>query len=92
MARIDSSQGLTANRAVLERAAAGELRLLYVAPERFGSGPFLERIRHHVHELAFPVPAAKTKLCYAQLGGDAGFLGAAACGRQLYQRGQPAPR
>jgi len=44
---------------------------------------FLERIRHHVRALAFPVPAARTRICYAQLGGDAGFIGAAACGRQL---------
>ncbi|MEA2128457.1 MAG: ATP-dependent helicase RecQ [Solirubrobacteraceae bacterium] len=34
-----------ANRAALERAAAGELRLLYVAPERFSSAPFLEAMR-----------------------------------------------
>ena len=33
------------NRAALERAAAGELRLLYVAPERFSSAPFLEAMR-----------------------------------------------
>jgi glucokinase len=44
---------------------------------------FLERIRHHVRELAFPVPAAKTQIRFAQLGGEAGFIGAAACGRQL---------
>jgi glucokinase len=47
---------------------------------------FLERIRHHVRQLAFPVPAAKAQLRYAQLGGDAGFIGAAACGRQVYYR------
>jgi glucokinase len=44
---------------------------------------FLERIRHHVRELAFPVPAARTQIRYAQLGTDAGFIGAAGCGRQL---------
>jgi glucokinase len=44
---------------------------------------FLERIREHVKKLAFPVPAAKTQIRYAQLGGDAGFIGAAACARQL---------
>jgi glucokinase len=47
---------------------------------------FLERIRHHVRELAFPVPAAHTEIRYAQLGTDAGFIGAAACGRQLAPR------
>jgi glucokinase len=45
---------------------------------------FLERIRGHVRQLAFPVPAARAQLRFAQLGGDAGFIGAAACGRQLY--------
>jgi glucokinase len=55
----------------------------------FGGGmtaagePFLERIRHHVRELAFPVPAEHTQIRYARLGTDAGFIGAAACGRQL---------
>ena len=44
---------------------------------------FLERIREHVSKLAFPVPAAKTQIRYAQLGSDAGFIGAAACARQL---------
>jgi glucokinase len=44
---------------------------------------FLERIRAHVSKLAFPVPAARTQLCYARLGNDAGFIGAAACARQL---------
>jgi glucokinase len=47
--------------------------------------PFLERIRGHVRELAFPVPAEKTQIRYALLGGDAGFIGAAACARQLHQ-------
>jgi glucokinase len=48
---------------------------------------FLERIRRHVRLLAFPVPAAKTDLRFAQLGSDAGFIGAAGCARQLLQRG-----
>jgi len=48
--------------------------------------PFLDRIRRHVKHLAFPVPAEKTQILYAQLGSDAGFIGAAACGRQLYSR------
>jgi glucokinase len=47
---------------------------------------FLARIRRHVCQLAFPVPAAKTQIRYAQLGRDAGFIGAAACGRQLFYR------
>jgi glucokinase len=47
---------------------------------------FLERIRWHVRQLAFPVPAAKAQVRYAQLGTDAGFIGAAACARLLYRR------
>jgi glucokinase len=46
---------------------------------------FLEHIRRHVRELALPVPAQKVQIRYAQLGGDAGFIGAAACARQLHQ-------
>jgi glucokinase len=44
---------------------------------------FLKRIRAHVRRLALPVPAARTEIRYAQLGTDAGFIGAAACGRLL---------
>jgi glucokinase len=55
----------------------------------FGGGmmaagePFLERIRAHVGQLAFPIPAERTLIRAAQLGSDAGFIGAAGCGRQL---------
>jgi glucokinase len=49
--------------------------------------PFLDRIRFHVSRLAFPVPAARTQITYAKLGTDAGFIGAAACARQLFLRG-----
>jgi glucokinase len=77
--------------------AVGAMNLMHVIdPDMvvFGGGmiaagePFLERIRHHVRELAFPVPAEKTRICYAELGSDAGFIGAAACGRQLVRGGQ----
>jgi glucokinase len=44
---------------------------------------FLERVRRHVKVLALPVPAERTLIRYAQLGADAGFIGAAACARQL---------
>jgi glucokinase len=44
---------------------------------------FISRIKKHVKELAFPVPAAKAQIRYALLGSDAGFIGAAACGRLL---------
>jgi glucokinase len=44
---------------------------------------FLDRIRAHIQEMAFPVCADRTQVRYAELGSDAGFIGAAACGRQL---------
>jgi len=47
---------------------------------------FLKRIRKHILQLAFPVPAATTQIVYAQLGSDAGFIGAAGCARQLQQK------
>jgi ATP-dependent DNA helicase RecQ len=43
---INAQQEAAVNRRTLERAARGDLRLLYVAPERFSSPGFLERIRH----------------------------------------------
>ena len=47
---------------------------------------FLNRIRHYIRELAFPIPAAKTIVRYSQLGSDAGYIGAAACARQLLKK------
>ena len=41
--------------------------------------PFLEDIRGDIRSMAFPVPAARTRIEYAQLGGEAGFIGAAGC-------------
>ncbi len=76
--------------------AVGAMNMMHIIdPDMvvFGGGmiaagePFLERIRHHVRELAFPVPAAKTQVRYAQLGSDAGFIGAAACARKLCRKG-----
>ncbi len=45
--------------------------------------PFLAKIKKHINELAFPVPAARTLIRYAQLGSDAGMIGAAACAKYL---------
>src|SRR5262245_13521118 len=48
------------------------------------AGPwFLDLIKSHVPKVAFPVPAEKTLIRFAQLGSDAGFIGAAACARLL---------
>ena len=38
---------------------------------------FLQRVRHEVQRRAFPIPAERTTIDYAALGGDAGFIGAA---------------
>jgi len=44
VALVNAQQSAAENRAVMERAAAGELRLLYVAPERFASPAFVGQI------------------------------------------------
>jgi glucokinase len=86
-----------ADRIVEETAfylAVGAMNLMHIInPDMivFGGGmmaagnEFLERIRRHVRVLAFPVPAERTRICAAELGGDAGLIGAAGCGRQLVQ-------
>src|SRR3954454_7293829 len=45
VALVNGQQDASANRAAVERAVAGRARILYVAPERFSSPGFLERIR-----------------------------------------------
>jgi ATP-dependent DNA helicase RecQ len=42
---VNAQQDAATNRDVLARAASGELRLLYVAPERFSSPGFLDAVR-----------------------------------------------
>ncbi len=46
---------------------------------------FLQRIRDEVKRRAFPVPAARTLIDYATLGGDAGYIGAAGCARRAFR-------
>ena len=45
---------------------------------------FLQRLKDEVKARAFPIPYAKTKIDWASLGGDAGFIGAAGCARQKF--------
>ena len=45
VALVNSQQDSAANRAAIEAALEGRLRLLYVAPERFSSPGFVDRIR-----------------------------------------------
>jgi glucokinase len=49
------------------------------------AGPsFLEMIRSDVLAMAFPVPAARTRIEYAELGSQAGVIGAAGCARMAH--------
>jgi ATP-dependent DNA helicase RecQ len=45
VALVNAQQDAAANRAAVDRAVSGAARLLYVAPERFSSPGFLERVR-----------------------------------------------
>jgi glucokinase len=57
--------------------------IVYAGGMTAAGEPFLNRVKHYIKDLAFPVPAERTVVRYAQLGSDAGFIGAAACARQL---------
>ncbi|MDA0164622.1 RecQ family ATP-dependent DNA helicase [Solirubrobacter ginsenosidimutans] len=46
VALVNAQQDSRTNRLAIEHAISGQVRLLYVAPERFASPGFLERIRH----------------------------------------------
>lgn len=70
--------------------AAGAVSLMHIVdPDLvvFGGGMtaagprFLEDIRADVRAMALPIPAARTRVEYAALGGDVGFIGAAGCAR-----------
>lgn len=51
---------------------------------------FLERLREEVRRRALPIPAQKTSIEFAKLGGDAGYIGAAGLARLEYGRLQSA--
>ena len=46
----------------------------------------LEDIRGDVRQMAFPIPAAKTRIEFAKLGEEAGFVGAAGWARKVLSR------
>ncbi|MFN0016915.1 MAG: ROK family protein [Pirellulaceae bacterium] len=47
---------------------------------------FIERVRSVVRQHAFPIPAQRTTIDFATLGGDAGFIGAAGIARIEFHR------
>jgi glucokinase len=48
---------------------------------------FLRRVKQEVQRRAFPVLAERTKIDFASLGGDAGYVGAAGIARMEHRRG-----
>lgn len=75
--------------------AVGAVTLLHtIDPDivLFGGGMigagqgFLDDIRQHVQSMAFPAVAKGTRVEYAELGGDAGFIGAAGWARETFGR------
>lgn len=47
---------------------------------------FLARIKEEVHRRAFPIPAEKTLIDFAKIGGHAGYIGAAGIARLMAKR------
>ena len=75
--------------------AVGSVSLLHtIDPDilLFGGGmiaageSFLDEIRQHIQSMAFPAVAKEARIEYAELGSDAGFIGAAGCAKMAFGR------
>jgi glucokinase len=98
IAEAASAGDTLARRLMRETAhylAVGAVSLMHtIDPDLvlFGGGminageSLLEDIRHDVRQMAFPIPAAKTRIEFARLGEEAGFVGAAGWARKILSR------
>jgi len=57
-------------------------------PEKPLGREFLARVKQEIDKRAFPIPAERTELAFASLGGDAGYIGAAGLARRDYNQAQ----
>jgi glucokinase len=87
--------GVRLMRETARYLAVGAVSLMHtIDPDLilFGGGmiaagqTFLDDILADIRDMAFPIPAAKVRVQYAELGGDAGFIGAAGCARMAFGR------
>ena len=94
-ARAGDALGIRLMRETARYLAAGAVNLMHtVDPDivLFSGGmiaagpPFLDDIRSFIRQMAFPIPAARTRIEFAQLGGLAGLIGAAGWAREVWRR------
>ena len=58
--------------------------ILYAGGMIAAGTTFLNDIQAEIRAMAFPIPAQKTRVAYAELGGEAGMIGAAGCARLTF--------